>query len=231
MKKLLQIFILCMILSSTVFAANFEEINMEIELPEEYYDLKEAIDNNDTKITYYETLLKTTKEELKEQITKNNILYYGKNNDLSKTLIISMGENNLSKKIFHLHLALESEIEDLKESLEKEANTSGLVLEDITLYETNNVRWLESILRTANNTMHQYYTIINGKAITISLDELDKDVDVKELKDIIDTAEFSNLKEKAPDIINYIIIGVTVMLALIVVILLILTFSNKKEEN
>ena len=231
MKKLLQVLILCIMLSSTVFATNFEDINMEIEVPDEYYDLKEAIDNNDTKITYYETLLKTTKEELKEQITQNNILYYGKNNDLSKTLLISKGENSLSKKIFHLHLASDSDIDTLKESLKNEASASGLFVENIEIYEVNNVRWLESVLRTANDTMHQYYTIINGKAITISLDEIDKDVKEEELRDIIDTVEFSNLQEKAPDITNYIIIGVTVVLVAIVVILLILVFSKKKEEN
>lgn len=231
MRKILQSLILCMMLSSTVLAANFEDINMEIELPNEYYDLKAAIDNNDTKITYYEALLKTTKEDLKEQIKQNNIIYYGKNNDLSKTLIISKGENSLSKKIFHLHLALDSDLETLKESLKDEANASGLLVESIEIYETNNVRWLESILRTANDTMHQYYTIINGKAITISLDEVNKDVKEEELKEIIDTVKFSNLREKTPDITNYIIIGVTVMLVVIVVILLILVFSKKKEEN
>ena len=74
MKKITIILIVALLLlTSTVLAVNLN--NMKIEIPEEYYDLKTAIDNNDTKVAYYEALLKTTKEELKQQEKRLNAAF------------------------------------------------------------------------------------------------------------------------------------------------------------
>ena len=70
MKKIIVAFILTIILLTntiTILAVEFPEMGMKIEVPEEYYDLKAGVDKNDTKLTYYETELKTTKDELKSQ--------------------------------------------------------------------------------------------------------------------------------------------------------------------
>ena len=97
MKQLARIAGIVMLLIASVTrvsAVNFEELNMTVQLPEEYYDLKAGIEAEDSKIMYYETMLNTTKEQLKEQITTNHILYDGINANLSKELTISTLENS-----------------------------------------------------------------------------------------------------------------------------------------
>ena len=230
MRKIIITFIVALLVaSSTVLATNID--NMSIEIPIEYYDIKTAVDNNDTKIAYYETLLKTTKEELKQQIEANNILYLGKNTNLSKTLIISEQKSNVTKKIFHLQLATDEQIEELKLQLKEEATSQTMDIKDITVYEANGIKWLGSNIKSGTDSITQYYTIVNGKSITISLQCSYSATKPNELKEIIDTVEFSNLEEKPFDITFYLMIGVTVVLVLIVVVLMVMAFSKKKKEN
>ena len=186
MKKITIILIVALLLlTSTVLAVNLN--NMKIEIPEEYYDLKTAIDNNDTKVAYYEALLKTTKEELKQQIETSNIVYLGKNTNLSKTLMISEAQSGVTKKIFHLHMATEEQIGELKEQLKEEATSQTMYIENMTVYEVNGIRWLESSIRSGTDAITQYYTIVNGKRITISLQSAYSNTKQGELKEIIDT--------------------------------------------
>lgn len=229
MKKITIILIVALLLlTSTVLAVNLN--NMKIEIPEEYYDLKTAIDNNDTKVAYYEALLKTTKEELKQQIETSNIVYLGKNTNLSKTLMISEAQSGVTKKIFHLHMATEEQIGELKEQLKEEATSQTMYIENMTVYEVNGIRWLESSIRSGTDAITQYYTIVNGKSITISLQSAYSNTKQGELKEIIDTVEFTNLEEKPADFTDFIIIAVTAVLVLIVVVLMVMAFSKKKEQ-
>lgn len=229
MKKItITLIVALLLLTSTVLAVNID--NMKIEIPEEYYDLKTAIDNNDTKVAYYEALLKTTKEELKQQIETSNIVYLGKNTNLSKTLMISEAQSGVTKKIFHLHMATEEQIGELKEQLKEEATSQTMYIENMTVYEVNGIRWLESSIRSGTDAITQYYTIVNGKSITISLQSAYSNTKQGELKEIIDTVEFTNLEEKPADFTDFIIIAVTAVLVLIVVVLMVMAFSKKKEQ-
>lgn len=229
MKKItITLIVALLLLTSTVLAVNID--NMKIEIPEEYYDLKTAIDNNDTKVAYYEALLKTTKEELKQQIETSNIVYLGKNTNLSKTLMISEAQSGVTKKIFHLHMATEEQIGELKEQLKEEATAQTMYIENMTVYEVNGIRWLESSIRSGTDAITQYYTIVNGKSITISLQSAYSNTKQGELKEIINTVEFTNLEEKPADFTNFIIIAVTAVLVLIVVVLMVMAFSKKKEQ-
>ena len=57
MKQLARIAGIVMLLIASVTrvsAVNFEELNMTVQLPEEYYDLKAGIEAEDSKIMYYE---------------------------------------------------------------------------------------------------------------------------------------------------------------------------------
>lgn len=230
MKKItISLIVALLLLTSTVLAVNLD--NMKIEIPEEYYDLKTAIDNNDTKVAYYEALLKTTKEELKQQIETSNIVYLGKNTNLSKTLMISEAQSGVTKKIFHLHMATEEQIGELKEQLKEEATAQTMYIENMTVYEVNGIRWLESSIRSGTDAITQYYTIVNGKSITISLQSAYSNTKQGELKEIIDTVEFTNLEEKPADFTNFIIIAVTAVLVLIVVVLMVMAFSKKNNNK
>jgi len=228
MKKITITFIVVLLLlAPNLLAVNID--NMKIEIPQEYYDLKTAIDNDDTKIAYYEALLNTTKEELKQQIKTNNILYLGKNTNLSKTLMINELQTGATKRIFHLHLASEEQVSKLKTELTEEATSGAMQIENISVYEVNGIRWIESNLKSGTDKVIQYYTIINGKGITISLQNAYTNTKQDELKDIIDTVEFSNLEEKPADIAFYVMATVTVLLVIIVIVLGVMAFSKKEK--
>lgn len=234
MKQLARIAGIVMLLIASVTrvsAVNFEELNMTVQLPEEYYDLKAGIEAEDSKIMYYETMLNTTKEQLKEQITTNHILYDGINANLSKELTISTLENSSTKRTFHLHSLSEQEINDLQEELRQEAQSKQMQVEKIDVYQTNGLKWITLTMKSYSNTVYQYYTVVNGTGVTISLSCSGEDAKQEELKNVIDTVTFSELKEKAPDFTNYIIIGVSVVLVIIVIVLMIMAFSKKKDEN
>lgn len=229
MKKIMiTLIVALLLLTSTVLAANIG--NMNIEISEEYFDLKKAIDNNDTKVAYYEALLKTTKEELKQQMEASNIIYLGKNTNLSKTLMVSEAQSNNTKKIFHLHMATDEQIEELKVQLKEEATSQNMYIDNMTVYEANGIKWLESSIRSGTDAITQYYTIVNGKSITISLQSSYSNTKQGELKETIDTVKFTNLEEKPADFTNFIIIGITAVLVLIVAVLMVMAFQKKKEQ-
>lgn len=215
----------------TVMAAKLENIKMNIELPKEYYDLKAGIDTNDSKIAYYETVLKTTKEELANQYKQNSILYNGISSNLSKQLIIAEAQNRLTKKIFHLHLATEEQLEEVKTELNTLAQSQNMKVEEQKIYQNNGITYIQSTIKNASLTIYQYYTIVNGKGITLSLNTTYTNTQKEELKKVVDTIHFEELEEKAPDYANYIIIGLVVILVVIVIALAVIAFSGKKKEE
>lgn len=234
MKKVVASLILSVVIlmqGVTVMAASFESIKMNMELPKEYYDLKAGIDSNDSKIAYYETVLKTTKDELSKQYEQNSILYNGVSSNLSKQLFVSETQNGLTKKIFHLHLATEEQIEEVKTELNQLAQNQNMKVTSQEVYKNGDIIFIHSIIKNNSLTIYQYYTIVNGKGITISLNSSYTNTQNEELKEVVDTITFSKLEEKAPDFTNYIIIGIAAVLVIMVIILMIMAFSGKKEEE
>lgn len=234
MKKIvisLIISIIILLQCTSVLATNFESIKMNIDLPDEYYDLKEGIDKNDSKIPYYETVLKTTKADMKKQFEQNSILYNGVSSNLSKQLIIAEAQNSLTKKIFHLNEATEEQMEKLKTELNLLATNQNMEITSQEIYTSNNNVFVYSVIKNSSLTIYQYYTIINGKGITISLNSSYSNTKKEELKEIIDTITFNELQEKPTDITNYIIIGISVILVIMMIILMYMAFFDKKKEE
>lgn len=214
-----------------VMATDFESIKMNIELPKDYYDLKAGIDNNDSKITFYETyIMKMKKEDLKEYIEQNSILYYGVSSNGSKQLILAEAQNSLTKKIFHLNTATEKQMLEVKEGLNELATNQNMEVTSQEVYQNNGITFVYSIIKNNSLTIYQYYTIVNGKGITISLNSSYSNVQEKELRDVIDTITFEQIEEKPTDLTNYIVIGVSAILVVMVLILMYMAFSGKKEE-
>lgn len=234
MKKIIVAFILTIILLSntiTILAVEFPEMGMKIEVPEEYYDLKAGIDKNDTKITYYETVLKTTKDELKSQYMQNGIVYNGISSNLSKELIIAVIENARTKSNYHLASLDNAEIEDIKQEIVNAAN--GAQKQEQEVYEKNGIKYIYTIFKSGTTTIYQYYTIVNGMAITITLNSKYSNVKQEELKEIVDTIQFDEILEKPSGIVSnpILFVGIILVILIIVLVTIAIVRKTKKKEN
>lgn len=234
MKKILVAFILTIILLSssiTIMAAEFSNAEMKIQLPDEYYDLKAGIDNNDTKIAYYETILKTTKDELNNQYNTNGIIYNGISSNLSKELIISVIENLRTKNNYHLISLNNEEIEELQQEIVDSA--SGAQKQEQNIYEHNGIKYIYTMFKNSATTIYQYYTIVNGKAITITLNSKYSNVKQDELKTIVDTIQFNEILEKPEGITSnpILLAGVILVVVIAIIVIIIIISKTKKEEK
>ena len=234
MKKILTgilVIIILLLQCVNVEAVKLESIKMNIELPEEYYDLKAGVDSNDSKITYYETVLKTTKEELIQLYEQNSILYNGINTNLSKELIVSESQNWLTKKIFHLNTATDEQLEEVERELAELATEQNMQVLSQEVYKKDDIVFIFSYIQSNDLKIYQYYTMVNGKGITISLNCSYSNTQVDELRKIVDTISFDEIEEKTPDISSYIIIGISAILIIIVIVLMIMAFSKKESKK
>ncbi len=234
MKKIIVAFILTIILLTntiTILAVEFPEMGMKIEVPEEYYDLKAGVDKNDTKLTYYETVLKTTKDELKSQYTQNGIVYNGISSNLSKELIIAVIENARTKSNYHLASLDNAEIEDIKQEIVNAAN--GAQKQEQEVYEKNGIKYIYTIFKSGTTTIYQYYTIVNGMAITITLNSKYSNVKQEELKEIVDTIQFDEILEKPSGIVSnpILFVGIILVILIIVLVTIAIVRKTKKKEN
>lgn len=223
--------IIILLTTVTVNAVNFEELGMKIDIPSQYYDLKSGIDNNDPTVTFYEATFRKTKDELKQQYEQGGVIYDGVTYNNSTEIIISVIENNRTKSDFNLSLLKESDIIQLQQEL-IDAN-SGMQKQSQEVYENNGIKYIYTSFKSGAKTLMQYYTIVNGKAITINLSGEYSNVKNDELKTIIDTIEFSQIQEKPFSIINnpYVLIGAGIGgIVVLIISIIAISITNKKEN-
>ena len=234
MKKLVTsviIMMLFLIIGTSAYAERFSSIGMNIDLPKEYYDLKSAIDNNDAKIDFYTAMMQTTKEKLSEEYLLNSVLYNGINSNLANEIFLTCLESQISKSVFHLHLADENKKEQIKADLKTIAEAQGREVKSQEIYAKNGIEYVYTIMTKSKMTVYQYYTIVNGQEITLSLHSSDSSVKEDSLKKVVDSISFDELLEKPTDLASYILIGVTVILIGMVLVLMYMAFFSKKNER
>ena len=234
MKKIvvsLVVFILFIGNIGNIYAAKYDNIGLTIDLPEDYYDLKDGIDKDDAKVLFYTALMKTTKEELIKEYEQNLTLYNGINSDLSKEIFITMSENSITKNVFHLTLASENELTQVKNELNNAIKSQGMTVTKQEMYQVGGVTFVYTIIKDADVMIYQYYTIVNGIGITFSQNNSDATSKDEELKKIVGSVSFDELQEKPVKFTMYILIGITAILVIMVIVLMFMAFSRKKEDN
>ncbi len=234
MKKIVSILILTVVIlagTTRVFGERFEGLGMNIDLPEEYYNLKAGVDTNDSKVEFYTALMQTTKEDLAAEYKQNLVLYNGISSNLANEIYISETENNLTKSIFHLSLASEDRIDKVENEIKKVNESQGLQITSQETYSNNGIKFIKTVSTKSKLTIYQYYTIINGTGITISLHSSDSSAKIEDLKKIIDTISFEELQEKPADITLYVLIGITAILVIMVLVLMYMAFFSKRNED
>ena len=214
-----------------VFAERFESLGMNIDLPKEYYNLKAGIETGDSKIEYYTALMQTTKEKLSEEYKQNSILYDGINTNMANEIYISSTENKLTKSIFHLSSATEEQITQVEEELKKTFDAQEMKTSNIEKYEKDEITYIYSVTTKSTTTIYQYYTVVNGVGIAISLHSSDSSAKSEEIKKMIDSISFDELQEKPAEFTLYILIGVTAILVIMVLVLMYMAFFSQKKDN
>ncbi len=219
-----------------VYAERFEGLGMNIELPKDYYNLKAGVNTNDTKIEFYTAMLKTTKEDLSAEYKQNGVLYNGINSNLANEIYVTSTENKLTKSVFHLHLAKDNQITNVEDEIKSVAEAQGIEVSSQESYSKNEIKYIYSVMTKSKTTIYQYYTIVNGIGVTISLHTTDDSAKKEDIKKIVDSISFDELLEKPTDISSYILIGVTAILVVMVLVLMYMAFFSKKvrdnkEEN
>lgn len=234
MKKVivsLCLFILIIASSQSVFAARFESLGMKIDLPEGYYNLKSGVDTGDAKIEFYATMMRTTKEALASEYKQNGVLYNGINSNLANEIYISEAENKTTKSIFHLSTASEKQLDSLKEEIKSSITAKEMKVTTQEIYSVGEVSFLYTVSTKSSATCYQYYTIVNGTAITIQLNSSDSSAKSDIIKKMVDSISFDELQEKPADFMLYILIAVTAALVIMVLVLMYMAFFSKRGEK
>lgn len=235
MKKIiisLSLFVLLITSCQTVFAARFESLGMKMDLPDGYYNLKAGIDTGDAKVDFFTTMMKTTKEALLSEYKQNGVLYNGIiNTDLSSEIFICETENKTTKSIFHLNTASEKELEDIKTEIKNSITAQGMKNTSLEMYEVGGISFIYTVSTKAKATSYQYYTIVNGTAITVLLNSSDSNAKADTIKKMIDSISFDEIEEKPANFMLYILIAVTAALVIMVLVLMYMAFFSKRGEE
>ncbi len=233
MKKLISFLIVVLVVLTSlcrVSAAQFESINLNMELPKGYYDLTKGIEEDDKKMDYYIALMSTTKEQLKSEYISNSILYNGISTDFANEIYLSYVENQVTKNIFHLSLADEEQLENVKDEIAKTAEAQNMQVTSQDTYVLGDILYINTLIKKGSTAIYQYYTIVNGKGITLSLNSSDSSAKNDDLKKIVDSISFDNIEEKPTSLDLYILIGVTALLIIMVVVLVFMAcFGGKRS--
>ena len=234
MKKFAITLTICMAIllcGKGIFAAEFPSIGMKIDFPKNYYSLKDGIENQDSKAEYYISILQTTKENLQNEYKQNSILYNGVKDDFSSEIYVYESSNKITNKIFNLSTAKSNQLDEVKEEIKSIIKSQGMTVSAQDMYTVGNISYIYSTIKNKDTTIYQYYTIVNGKSITISLNTSDTSNKSEEIKQVVDTAKFDKIEEKPTEISTYILIGVTAALILMVIVLMFMAFSNKGRKT
>ena len=234
MKKVivsLILFILIIASCTNVFAARFESLGMKIDLPEEYYNLKAGVDTGDAKMEFYTAMMKTSKETLSAEYKQNGVLYNGINSNLSNEIYITESENKTTKSIFHLSTASEKQLESIKEEIKSAEIALGRKITTQEIYTVGEINYLYTVSTKSGETYYQYYTIVNGTAITILLNSSDSSEKGEIVKKMIDSISFDEIQEKPAEFMLYVLIAITAALVIMVLVLMYMAFFSKRGEE
>ncbi|MBR6034076.1 MAG: hypothetical protein IKP28_05035 [Clostridia bacterium] len=233
MKKIIScIFIVLLVLTcmNKTFAAQYDIIKMEIELPETYYNLTKGLEQDDKKMDYYVALMSTSKEALKSEYAANSILYNGISKDMANEIYLSYAENKLTQSIFHLSSAEDKQLAEVKDEITKTIKAQNMVVTAQDTYVLGDMTFVHTEMKKGTTTIYQYYTIVNGKSITLSLNSSDGSAKNEDLKKIVNTITFDEIEEKPTSFKTYMLIAVTALLVIMVIVLVFMAFFGGKKS-
>lgn len=206
MVKFLMILIITVI-PSVVQAVN--NINLQITLPQDYKQTE--IQDLQTK-QYYE---------------QNNIYLHATNKTNDESVTIVQIENELTKKIENLSNLNTEDLEAFSEQYNQIKNQENQTTLKQETYKVGEILFLdtafEHVIEEKSIQTEEYYSIINGKALIISINFLEKEIDFIKVRNIIDSINIYS-----EDTTNNIIY---LWVILIITIILIVIYIIKQKKN
>ncbi len=201
------IFLVTMMMTTMVQAIT--DINLKITLPQDY------IQQN------------LQEENMKQYYTQNHIYLHAVNENKDESVIVVQLENDFTKRIANLAELNELNFNTILEQYNKEKEQANQVKRKQETYQKGELLFIDTIFEQTSEErsvqVEEYYTIIEGKAVVISTNFLNKQVDTSKVRQIIDSVEIS--KEEEQGVNNLYIWG---MLAFGVVLLVVYVRKQTK---
>ncbi|MEZ4357755.1 MAG: hypothetical protein R2876_03895 [Eubacteriales bacterium] len=243
MKKVFTVLITFFLIIGTFIPAAFasnsydlDELYMSIDIPSDFMVFTKDISNDDPNLDK----IGMDKETLSQQFTENNIYLDAIKIDPSTQIIITMTENSGTNYIFDLSLYSDEEKKDLAEG-EQQADTLNQVGAQYTgydFYEHGQASFICFDIASSNSetalNSKQYFTIINGQAISIILYSYDGAVTSEQedtLKSVVDSITFSEVKEKPGNSLSLSILVISIIAAIVAILVFGIRKAIKKRKK
>ena len=213
-KKIISVFLFIIILciTTTIQATTTSMLSLKITLPE---DLARQIPQDANTQQYY---------------AQNNIYLHASNAENNESFVIVQLENERTKKVNHLKELAKEDFEVLLEQYNKQKEQENQTKLKQEIYETEDMLFIDTVFEHIAEgkviQSEEYYTIVQGKALIISANFLEKEVDFEKVRNIIDSISIS--KEETKEIQKD-----TIYLWAIVIIasILIVSYIIKEKKN
>ncbi len=178
-----------------------KEAEMTLDIPEEFVVFERIVDEFDPNLE----LINSTKAQLEEVFEQGNIYLNAVMVPPDNEIVVTLTENAGSQDIFNFKYFSEKEMDTLGSKLVNDAqeNSNGVDYTGYETYKTDQGSFivLDLIQNSSAGQVYgkQYYTIVNGQAIYITLHSYSGEIseDTSEMfKGIIDSVKFEEILEK-----------------------------------
>ncbi len=215
-KKLLVIIIAILVILCICVKVKAEQLTnvlLDISLPEEFVDIRKQTEIQDL--------------QTKQYYERNNIYLHATNKTNDESVTIVQIENELTKKIENLSNLNTEDFEAFLGQYNQIKNQENQTTLKQETYKVGEILFLdtafEHVIEEKSIQTEEYYSIINGKALIISINFLEKEIDFIKVRNIIDSINIYS-----EDTTNNIIY---LWVILIITIILIVIYIIKQKKN
>ncbi len=181
-KKILVSMIMCFLMMTTMVQA-VNELHLTITLPQDY-------------------IMKTPQDENQKQYYRqNHIFLHAVNEQKDESVIVVQLENDFTKRITNLAELNEQNVNMVLEQYNREKEQENQVKLKQETYRKGDLLFIDTVFEQTSEQkrkiqVEEYYTIVEGKAVVISANFLEKQVDTDKVRQMIDSVEISEKEEK-----------------------------------
>lgn len=181
-KKILVSMIMCFLMITTMVQA-VNDLHLTITLPQDY-------------------IMQTPQDENQKQYYRqNHIFLHAVNEQKDESVIVVQLENDFTKRITNLAELNEQNVNMVLEQYNREKEQENQVKLKQETYRKGDLLFIDTVFEQTSEQkrkiqVEEYYTIVEGKAVVISANFLEKQVDTDKVRQMIDSVEISEKEEK-----------------------------------